>query len=79
MGIRNASKDQKYFLVVRNMGRNYCFDCAFQLMIMFAMKSRFMNHKINGVLCADNGRFEQALHRLEERHASRFEHFSRQH
>jgi len=24
------------------MDRNYCFDCAFQLIIMFAMKSRFI-------------------------------------
>jgi len=61
------------------MDRNYRFDCAFQLIIVFAVKSRFIYHyKINnGVLCADTGRAERAQHRLEERRVSRFDHFSR--
>jgi len=62
------------------MVRNYCFDCAFQLIVMLVMKSRFIYHyKINnGVLCIDTGRLEWAQHRLEEGLVSRFEHFSRQ-
>ena len=59
MGIRKASNNQNFFFVIRNVDRNYCFDCDFQLIIVFAMTSRFMNHyKINGVLCADTGRLE---------------------